>query len=79
MHRTHTNLRTVRLSFKLAIQRALAVLYERRAEIDDLISCLESQARFRKNSERVTSAFVQLQEISQKRSREFRRLSDESC
>jgi len=44
--------RSSRLSFRLAVQRALAVLHSRKAEIENVIWYLESQVRCHKRSGR---------------------------
>jgi hypothetical protein len=45
MHRMRTMRRISRPLFTLSIRQALAALYTRRADIEELIHCLESQVR----------------------------------
>jgi len=52
MHRLRTRRRTAGPPFRSSIRRALAQLYNRRGDIEDLIWCLECQVR-RKNSGRL--------------------------
>jgi hypothetical protein len=73
MHRMRTG--TVSLSFRRSIERALAALYKRRAEIEDLIACLDSQTRWTDDGRQSMDTRPQLQ-ISRKKSPCFRELSN---
>jgi hypothetical protein len=53
MHRMRTG--TASLAFRLSIERALDALYKRRAEIEDLMACLESQTSWTENSKQLAN------------------------
>jgi hypothetical protein len=65
MYRMRTG--TASLSFRLSIKRALAALYKRRAEIEDLMACLDSQTSWTENGRQLTNTLQQGQ-ISRKKS-----------
>jgi hypothetical protein len=75
MSRMRTSPYTAGLSFRLSIERALITLYKRRAEIEDLIACLDSQTRRTDNRGLFMSTRLQLPKINKKESRHFRQLS----
>jgi hypothetical protein len=81
MHRMRTIRRTSRLTFRSSIRRTLVVLYKRRAEIEDLIWCLESHAPLCQNSVRFEGDPIatssQLGKVNEKRCRQFHKLSNE--
>lgn len=76
MHRIRTSSCTARLSFRLSIERALAALYKRRAEIENLIACLDSQGSWTTSGHSMNTR-PQLQR-RRKKSRDFRQLSSNS-
>jgi hypothetical protein len=59
MHRMRTG--SASSSFKLSIKRTLAALYKRRAEIEDLIACLDSQTHWTNNGGQLMDTRPQLQ------------------
>lgn len=78
MRRMRTSPSPVASSFRSSIRGALVALYKRRAEIDDLIACLNSQGSWSKSSARFTNTRSQLDKISRKASPQFRGLSANS-
>jgi hypothetical protein len=82
MHRMPTIRRTSRLTFRSSIRRTLAVLYKRRAEIEDLIGCLESHAPCCQNGGRFEGDAIgtssQLGKVNEKGCRQFHQRSNES-
>ena len=80
MHRMPTIRRTSRLTFRSSIRRTLAVLYKRRAAIEDLIRCLESHAPQCQNCGRFEGIGTssQIGKDNEKGYRQFRQLSNES-
>lgn len=67
MHRIRMNSCTADLSFRLSIDRALAALYKRRAEIEDLIVCLDSEASCVKKNGRFMNTGRQFQKKVRKK------------
>jgi hypothetical protein len=82
MQRMRTIQPTSRLTFRSSIRRTLAVLYKRRAEIEDLIRCLESHVPCRQNRGRFECDGIrtlsQLGELKGKRCRQFHQRSNGS-
>jgi hypothetical protein len=78
MSRMRTSPHSADLSFRLSIERVLAALYQRRAEIEDLIACLDSQGRRTESRRPFMNTRPQLQKNSRKVARHFRQLSGNS-
>lgn len=63
--------RTAVLPFRLSIERALIVLYKRRAQIEDLIACLDLPGNWTGKNAKLTDMSSQLRKIRKEASTHF--------